>query len=215
MGHHAFACAKRARYAKHHSIREILCINSRKAGAIAETEQIVADFCAATGTNKLDKVPIADIRVQEDIGHTPKWVDVVNVHNYGWSSRKQNYMPTTVGTAALMKQNSNIAKYYRCIGSFFLFAIDIFGRIGNEGHNLKQVLATSLKAMKLGDARTFKQSLYADIACAVCKGNAAIWQQCLPQPESQDPFHSSHWDIGAEAWSDARERSDFDGHEEQ
>lgn len=214
MGHHAFACAKRARYVKHHVVRDLLYDNSRKTGAIAEVEQIVSGFSTATGRNTFDKVLVADIRIQENIGHTPKWVDVVNVHNYGWSSTKQKYLPTTAGMAVKTKEHSKNAKCDQRMASVYPFAIDTCGRIGREGHQLSQLFATSLKAKKLGSVSVFRKSFYEDIACAICKGNTATWLHFLRRPDSHDPAHFPHWDLAAEGWSDGGEWSDFDGHEE-
>lgn len=92
------------------------CNGARKAGAIAEVEQIVADFDTTTRRNNLDNVLTADIRIQANIGHIPEWVDVVNGHKYGWSSIKQKYIPTATGIAFKTKQKIKHAKYYKCIG---------------------------------------------------------------------------------------------------
>lgn len=94
MGNPVFACAKSACCSNHHAIGYSLCNHARRAGARAETEQIVAAFGIATGRNKQDEVLRADLRIQEHLGHTPKWLDVVNVHNYGWSSRKHADLPS-------------------------------------------------------------------------------------------------------------------------
>ena len=87
----------------------------------------MSHFGAATGRLNLDKDLIADIRIQENIGHTPKWVDVVNVHSYGWNRTTQHYFPTTAGMAVNTKEHRNNAKYDQSMGNVYPFAIDNVG----------------------------------------------------------------------------------------
>lgn len=72
MGHHTFNCATRARSAKHNSMRAVCCNTVRRVGTVAKTEQIVADVRTRTGRNAQGKVLVADARIQEHLGHSPK-----------------------------------------------------------------------------------------------------------------------------------------------
>lgn len=158
MGHRVFVCAKRARYATQHNVRYLICNGARKAVAIATAAQLVPFVDTTSRRRTLDKPIIAGIRIQEHLGHNPQWVDVVNVRNCGWNSKPQQYHPSTIGIAVNTQENNKHATRIQCMDIFYPFAIDTFGRIGQEGRNLFQRLAASLKAKKLGSARAFKTS---------------------------------------------------------
>lgn len=123
----------------------------------------MAEFDTARGRDIFDKVLIADIRVQENRGHIPKWLGVVNVHNCGLSRTAQHYRPTTAGIAVQTKENRMFAKHHPRIGSFGPFAIVTSGRMGRCGDKLIQLLAASMKATQFGRVSVFKHSFYEDV----------------------------------------------------
>lgn len=95
---------------KTHLVRYPICNNSRNVGANAEVEPPVSYFSAATGRHTLDNAVVTDIRLQENIGHTPKWVDAAIAHNNGWSSTTHTYLPTTAGVAVKTKETAHMPK---------------------------------------------------------------------------------------------------------
>lgn len=64
--------------------------------------------------------------------------------------------------------------------TMFRFAVVSCGRIGHGGRNLIQILTKRLKVRTGGNAASFNKSLYADIACAICTGNASIGNRAYP-----------------------------------
>ena len=88
---------------------------------------------------------------------------------------------------------------------FFPFAVDSFGRMGQEAHNLCYLVASHMSKRQMGGVRKLQTQTRNAISCLIARGNASIWQQCFPAPAAFEPEQSPIFDISIDLWEDPGE----------
>ena len=181
---------KKARYMRHHTIRDSLAAFARKAGACSEIEQCVSTLNVKEGKSYNEETIIADIRVQGKLGHPPHWVDVVATHPWLWSSVDHKFKSCAVGKAVAYHQNATFRKYHEVISKTFPFAIDTFGRIADEGHSFTRLLASIAATNHKSSFAKFKRHLLTEIVCLNGKwGGSDVLPMCSVPRTRHVHFH--------------------------